>query len=505
MTFEMIQIKNKMKSYSLVILKGGILVYSLLMLSMCTQTNKPVTTQVPKPNIIYILADQFRAQATGYNGDPNARTPNLDQLAANSINFKTAVSLSPVCTPYRSALMTGRYPLSTGMFMNDLYLPSEELCMAEIFKDAGYETGYIGKWHLDGHGREAYIPKERRQGFDYWKVLECTHDYNNSYYYANDDTTKLKWEGYDAYAQTKDAQDYIQDQTKGDKPFILMISYGIPHFPHQSAPPEFKELYPVDSIKLRPNVPEWRQEQARAEAQGYYAHSMALDRCIGELMKTLEETGEAENTIVVFTADHGEMLGSQGQSTKEKQRPWDESIRIPFLIRYPAVYGTTGYEVKAPLNTPDILPTLLTMSNITIPGSVEGENLTNFIATDSIDDRTALIMSVYPFAGYHDGDPFRGIRTAQYTYVRNPNGPWLMYDNTNDPYQLKNLVNDPAYSTLQSELENKLQAKLEERGDTFQDKEQYLNDWGYEVNSRGGEIPYKSYETRVQSPSYRSK
>lgn len=290
-----------------------------------------------------------------------------------------------------------------------------------------------------------------------------------------------------------------------DKPFILMISYGIPHFPHQSAPPEFKELYPVDSIKLRPNVPEWRQEQARAEAQGYYAHSMALDRCIGELMKTLEETGEAENTIVVFTADHGEMLGSQGQSTKEKQRPWDESIRIPFLIRYPAVYGTKGYEVKAPLNTPDILPTLLTMSNITIPGSVEGENLTNFIATDSIDDRTALIMSVYPFAGYHDGDPFRGIRTAQYTYVRNPNGPWLMYDNTNDPYQLKNLVNDPAYSTFQSELENKLQAKLEERGDTFQDKEQYLNDWGYEVNSRGGEIPYKSYETRVQSPSYRLK
>ncbi|MEX2568664.1 MAG: sulfatase-like hydrolase/transferase, partial [Cyclobacteriaceae bacterium] len=155
---------------------------------MCTQNSDQVSKKSTKPNIIYILADQLRAQALGYSGDPNANTPNLDRLAASSINFKNAVAVSPVCTPYRAALMTGRYPLSTGMFMNDLYLPSEELCMAEIYKEAGYKTGYIGKWHLDGHGRESYIPKERRQGFEYWKALECTHDYNNSFYYANDDT-----------------------------------------------------------------------------------------------------------------------------------------------------------------------------------------------------------------------------------------------------------------------------------------------------------------------------
>ena len=120
------------------------------------------TRPTGKPNIVFVLTDQWRAQATGYAGDPNVKTPHLDALASRSINFTNAVSVCPVCTPYRASLMTGRYPLSTGMFMNDLYLPSEELCMAEIFKRAGYQTAYIGKWHLDGHGRDVFTPKERR-------------------------------------------------------------------------------------------------------------------------------------------------------------------------------------------------------------------------------------------------------------------------------------------------------------------------------------------------------
>ncbi len=99
----------------------------------------------PKPNIVYLLADQWRASATGYAGDPNVQTPNLDRLAEQGINFRNAVAVCPVCTPYRAALMTGRYPTTTGMFLNDLYLPAEERTFAEIFRDAGYATGYIGK------------------------------------------------------------------------------------------------------------------------------------------------------------------------------------------------------------------------------------------------------------------------------------------------------------------------------------------------------------------------
>jgi arylsulfatase A-like enzyme len=454
-----------------------------------------------KPNIVFVLTDQWRAQATGYAGDPNVKTPNLDALAFKSINFENAVSVCPVCTPYRASLMTGKYPLSTGMFLNDLYLPSEELCMGEIFKAAGYETAYIGKWHLDGHGRDTFIPRDRRQGFDYWKVLECTHEYNESYYYAGDDPTKRMWEGYDAYAQTADAQKYIRKWAKSDKPFLLVMAYGGPHFPHHTAPEKLKDMYPPDSIKLRPNVPEDWKENARKEAQGYYAHCTALDKCIADLYNTLEETGTAENTIFVFTSDHGEMLGSQGQPPKRKQRPWDESIRIPFLLRYPAI-GHKGRKVNTPINTPDILPTLMSLARIAIPDTIEGEDLSQLVLGRKNEDRTVLFMNVSPF-DFPERKAFRGIRTSRYTYVCYPDGPWLMYDNHADPYQMKNLIGDSEYADLQKELDRRLKSRLKQTGDKFLPKEHYPEEWGYEVSQRGN-VPYWG-NFKMQSPANKPK
>ena len=146
-----------------------------------------------KPNVLYVFGDQWRAQATGYTGDPNVRTPNLDALSRESINFTNSVAGCPVCSPARACMVTGKYPLTHGIFMNDLYLKHDAVSIAEAYSGAGYDTAYIGKWHLDGHGRSSFIPRERRQGFDFWKVLECTHRYNDSDYYA-DGPEKLKWE-----------------------------------------------------------------------------------------------------------------------------------------------------------------------------------------------------------------------------------------------------------------------------------------------------------------------
>lgn len=492
-------------------LKTAAISSTMLMAPGCLQSAKRGSGK--KPNIVYVLTDQWRAQATGYGGDPNVKTPNLDALAARSINFETAVSVCPVCTPYRASLLTGKYPLSTGMFMNDLYLPDKELCMAEIFKSAGYETGYIGKWHLDGHGRDVFIPRNRRQGFDYWKVLECTHAYNQSYYYAGDDPTQLMWKGYDAYPQTQDAQKYIRDHAKGDKPFLLVMAYGGPHFPHHTAPEKLKTMYPPDFIKLRPNVPEKWKKSAQKEAQGYYAHCTALDGCVAELYKTLEETGIAQNTIFVFTSDHGEMLGSQGQPPKQKQRPWDESIRVPFLLRYPAVTGHKGRIIKTPINTPDILPTLLSLAGVNIPGTMEGEDVSRLVLDkNSQEDRAVLFMIVSPF-GAGDRKGFRGIRTTRYTYVRDSDGPWLLYDNQVDPYQMKNLLDLPEHAGLQKKLEGMLQSKLRETGDKMQPKQHYLKEWGYKVD-RGGNIPYVFQNNKngkipdtfiVQSPANKPK
>lgn len=451
------------------------------------------------PNIVYLLTDQWRAQATGYAGDPNVKTPNLDRLAKESINFKNAVSVAPACTPYRASLMTGRYPTSTGMFLNDASLPDRELCMAEIFSSAGYSTAYIGKWHLDGRGRESFIPPERRQGWQYWKAAECDHNYNKSHYYANDSNEKKYWEGYDAFSQTKDAQQYLLDHAKRDKPFILVLSYGGPHFPHGTAPKEFQALYPPESIKLPPNVPEHMQAEARAEAQGYYAHCTALDKCIGDIMATLSNTGLAENTIVVFTSDHGEMLGSKGCAPKMKQVPWAEAAGIPFLLRLPSNGNILARVSPTPLTTPDILPTLLGLTGVSAPKSIEGDDLSKAILSNQeIPDRAALYMSIAPFVPKEFAKEYRAIRTSRYTYVRGLDGPWLFYDDEKDPYQMDNLAMKPEHAALQQKLDAQLQGELKKIGDDFRPAKSYLDQWGFKVAPMKS-VPYGP-KSKAQEP-----
>lgn len=369
----------------------------LVTVLVCLLVSCASKTEEKRPNIIYILADQWRASATGYAGDPNARTPNLDRLAKESFNFRNAVSVMPICTPYRASLMTGRFPTSTGMFLNDLHLPATELCIGDALVSGGYQTAYIGKWHLDGQGRHSFIPPERRRGFQYWKAAECDHNYNHSHYYAGDSDEKLYWEGYDTFAQTKDAQQYIRNHAEDDKPFALFVSYGTPHFPHHTAPEEFISRYPLDEIILPANVPESIKSEALQEAQGYYAHSEALDKSIGDLLTTLKEMGLDENTLLVFTSDHGEMLGSHGVRPKAKQVPLGESARVPFLLRYPAIHGDSGMLVNTPITTPDIFPTLFGLARLPIPETVEGEDLSPVVREGvEIEDRAVLYMQLAP-------------------------------------------------------------------------------------------------------------
>src|SRR5207244_3027105 len=141
--------------------------------------------------------DQWRAQALGYAGDPNVKTPNLDRLEQSCVNFQCAISSMPVCTPCRASLLTGQRATTHGLFLNDAKLADDATTLAKVLAGSGYDTGIIGKWHLSGGGRYAFIPREQRQGFAYWKVMECAHDYNHSPYYA-DTPEKLFWDGYDA-------------------------------------------------------------------------------------------------------------------------------------------------------------------------------------------------------------------------------------------------------------------------------------------------------------------
>ncbi|MCX6956037.1 MAG: sulfatase [Verrucomicrobia bacterium] len=445
----------------------------------------------PAPNIVVVLADQWRAQAFGFAGDPNARTPHLDRLAAESVRFSNAVAGMPVCSPTRASLLTGQRPLTHGVFLNDVTLNPEAVTLPKVLRAAGYDTGAIGKWHIDGHGRSAFIPRERRQGFDYWKVLECTHAYNNSPYYG-DTPEQKKWEGYDAFDQTKDACEYLRTRANppagaAAKPFLLWLAWGPPHNPYPTAPAKYRAMFDPAKLTLRPNVPAAWEAQTRKDLAGYYAHAAALDDAMAELLTTLRETGLAENTIVVFTADHGDMLGSQGMI--RKQKPFDESARVPLLVRWPAGLGNTGRVLDAPINSEDVMPTLLGLAGVAKPASVEGLDYHHYMrGGKNPGDGATVITCVSPFGEFErrvGGKEYRGLRTTRYTYVRDLAGPWLLFDNEADPYQQKNLVGEAGHAALQAELDAWLQRKLKANDDAFLRGPEYIAKWGYTVDPNG--------------------
>lgn len=446
-----------------------------------------------RPNIVYILTDQMRAQATGYAGDQNVKTPFLDQMARRSINMSSTVSVCPICTPSRACLMSGQYPLTHGLFMNDLCLPDTGNSLAQTLKREGYDTAYIGKWHIDGHGRTEYIPPERRQGFDYWKVLECSHDYWESDYYANDSDERRRWEGYDAFAQTDDAIDWLEGRRGNEKPFILFLAFGTPHNPYDTAPKEYLELYDRDQFILRENVDPALAANCREELHGYYAHISALDHCVQKIDSVLESEGLKKDSYFIFTSDHGDSIESQCDPEYpwvNKQRPYEESIMVPLLIEGPDLRSR---EEKTLIGTPDLMPTLLGLCGAEIPEAVEGKDYSGMLREDENLDRDAVLIAGYsPFADWRfdrGGREYRGLRTDGYTYVRDLTGPWLLFDNKRDPFQKNNLAESPGSRSLMEGLDQRLSEELEERGDEFLPSAELLKKWSYEVDEKGA-IPY---------------
>ncbi|CAG7654375.1 sulfatase [Paenibacillus allorhizosphaerae] len=445
-----------------------------------------------KPNLVFVFSDQHRAEAVGYEGNPDVKTPWMDQLHDCSVSFDLAISGAPVCCPARASLLTGQRPLTNGVFVNDVQLNPDAVTIGKVLKAAGYDTAYIGKWHLDGRGRSSHIPPERRQGFDFWRVLECTHSYNKSFYYGND-PVMLQWDGYDAKAQTDCAREYIRDHEK-NRPFAMFLSWGPPHDPYHTAPEKYRQMYDPSTIRLRDNVSDSMAERVRKDLAGYYSHISALDDCLGDLWKTLREEGVEEETIFIYTSDHGDMVGSQGHYNKQK--PWDESIRVPFLLHWPQAFGKLAKRVDMPFSTIDVMPTLLGLCGIAIPETVQGISFAGYLfgKEDLIVEET-LIENAHPFGQWirkNGGKEFRGIRTRRYTYVRALSGPWLLYDNLKDPFQLNNLIGTTEGQRLLPDLDDRLNRLLEKYNDEFLPGDTYIERWGYPVDENGT-VPYTGF------------
>ncbi|WFB37536.1 sulfatase [Kiritimatiellota bacterium B12222] len=440
------------------------------------------------PNILLVFADQWTFWALGVAGNRELRTPNLDRLAAEGVYFPYAVSGSPVCTPARASLLTGLRPDAHGLVINDAPLNPDLPSMGTYFAEAGYETAWIGKWHVDGHGRASYIPPERRHGFETFQVLECTHEYNHSLYYSGDQKEQKVWPGYDAFAQTEAMQSWIRGRTE-EKPFFGVLSWGPPHSPYHTAPEKYKAHFAEARLSPRGNVPEELRARTIQELAGYYAHCEALDDCMGHLMQTLEEEGLRENTIVVFTSDHGDMLQSHG--IRDKQCPWDESLRIPMIMSGPGL--KPGTQNDSLIEFMDLWPTLAGLAGIPVTMALHARDLSSEVLSGGRpEDNSAFYASYVPFGNWrkfplshplHTARESRGLRTLEWLYVEDLTGPWLLYDMKQDPLQLNNLVDSPAHADLRRKFATQLAERRDCYDDAFLSGEAYVKRWGYETDA----------------------
>ena len=472
-----------------------------------------------RPNVIYVFPDQYRNCSMGFWNDPEYQaavnwcadpvsTPNLDAFAGESLVLSDAVSNFPVSSPHRGMLLSGMYPERNGVVLNCMAeRPNSELrqdaeCIGDVFNAAGYECAYLGKLHVDFPRKnnpqnpgtyvsdktpewDAYTPKERRHGFNYWYSYG-TYDVHKQPHYWDNDGNRHDIDEWSVKHEVTKAIEYIQNVGNvrdEKKPFLMMIGMNPPHSPY-SAPKdcdlEGLELYKdktIDELLVRPNAD---KTMAKAESARYYfANVTGIDREFGRLMKALEEAGLKENTIVVFASDHGETMCSQG-IVEPKNQIWKEAFNIPFVIRYP---GHIPHRVdNLLLSTPDIMPTLLGLAGLgdRIPQSVEGvdyskvmmdvegqpERPVSAIYMKNINAEPAedgLIYDFFPVA--------RGVKTQTHSLELKIDKQRellsvKLLDDVNDPYQMVNL--DPKeHETLYKDMLRELAIQLRDCDDIW--------------------------------------
>lgn len=440
-----------------------------------------------RPNVLLILPDQMRASAMHCMGNPDALTPNIDRLAADGILMRRTYANTPVCCPARAILMTGEYTHRNGMVANDLRLRESKVTIAEILRDAGYRTGFVGKWHLDGGPRDpGFVPPgERRQGFEFWAAYECHHNHFNPTYFK-DTPDVIQVPKFEPEASCNFAIEFLKSQPKS-RPFFLTVQMGPPHDPY-GAPEEYMKRFDPEKLTLqanwqpnsetgrprplamhlrRPGIPAnpFVPTGGREEVAAYYAAISAIDDQVGRLLATLKDTGLDDNTIILFTSDHGDMLGSHG--LRRKRKPYDESAHVPGIIRWPARVPK-GQAVDTLFSHIDMAPTLLSLCGIPVPGNMQGTDLSRVALGETKEGPDAVLLQIFvPFHPDQITEGWRGLVTADHTYARHKDGPWLLFDDRKDPQQMKNLVDDPSSGSLIKQLDDKLSALMKKHGDDW--------------------------------------
>ena len=431
-------------------------------------------------NIIFYFTDQQRADTCGCYGQPLNITPNLDRLAAEGVKFDYAFSPQPVCGPCRALFQTGKYPTDTGCFRNNIMLPREVKTLANYIEEAGYETAYIGKWHLasDGELEEppvidhtiTAIPRELRGGYTgFWRaadVLEFTsHGYDGYVFDENDN--RIDFKGYRADCITDLALDFF-DQRDTDKPFFMTISHIEPHHQndrkHYEGPEGSKEKY---SSFVLPEDLKALQGDAAVEYPDYLGACASLDENLGKLVDRLKEKGLYENTIIIFSSDHGSHFRTRNLDSHltgyddYKRSCHDACLRVPLVIAGGPYQG--GITVEELVSTESLPKSILAMAGVDVGDAMIGENLLDVVEKKDSNRPNQI------FAQISESRLGRCVRTAQYTYSVYAPGisggkaasadlyaDDFLYDMEKDPYQLHNVVDDPDYEGVKADMRKRL-------------------------------------------------
>jgi arylsulfatase A-like enzyme len=417
------------------------------------------------PNILFLMPDQWRGMDLGSMGNRQVRTPVLDQLAAEGVQFTGCVANTPVCTPARGMLLTGKYAHATRTAVNDVPLPVEEVTIAEILQRQGYYTGFIGKWHLEGGLRMPgfVAPGARRQGFEFWGANICSHDYFRQQFFR-DTPEPVRMPGYETFTWTDLGVEFLEKARQRRQPFCLYVQYGPPHDPY-IPPPGYGTMYDPAKIELRKN---WREGAKRngsaKDIAGYYAAIACLDAEIGRLLKKLDEAGERDNTIVLFSSDHGDMLGSHG--TFLKRKPWEESVRVPGILRWPRRLKA-GRRTDAPFSHVDVVPTLLGLAGVKTPVAMHGHDYSDYLRGETDKTPEHAHLAIYTKTELGEHGPWRGIRSRKWKYARHEDKPWVLYDLENDPYELTNLAGRAGHRQLIAGFDKAIAAQMAATGDRW--------------------------------------
>lgn len=448
-------------------------------------------------NVLFLFPDQMRAQAMGCMGNPDVKTPNLDRLAAEGVLFRNHFANSPVCCPARAIILTGKYAHTNGMIANDLRLRESETSVAELFAEAGYRTGFVGKWHLDGGPRQpGWIPPgARRQGFEFWAANEVSHAHFDTHYFR-DDPEPIPIKTFETSAWTDIGIEFLRQTKQDARPFFLTVQMGPPHDPY-IAPDEYMAMYDPEGIALRPNFDgdtsdrelepsPYVKTPGRKEIAAYYAMVTAVDDQVGRILGELDELGLRDNTIVIVSSDHGDMLGSHG--TRLKRKPWEESIRVPGIVRHPG--APAGRETDALFSHVDIAPTLLSLCGLPVPPEMQGASLAPVVLGQAESGPSAAYFQIFgPFIAGGVERGWRGLRTDRFMYARTKDAPWLLYDLEADPYELKNLVADPEAGPTLGELDAELTRWMERTGDSWD------FDWTAPIEDAGRLYKHEAFYT----------